>query len=60
MFNNSIVRPGLERLAADVGPLRNRNIGLVANHTSVTRDLRYSWDILTRLGLKIKKVFPVY
>jgi uncharacterized protein YbbC (DUF1343 family) len=52
-----VVRTGLERLIADAGSYRNRNIGLIANHTSVILDLAYSWDILTRLGLNIKKVF---
>jgi uncharacterized protein YbbC (DUF1343 family) len=52
-----MVRSGLERFISDAGSYRNRNIGLIANHTSVTIDLAYSWDILTRSGLNIKKVF---
>lgn len=52
-----IVQTGLERLIAAADSYRNRQAALVANHTSVTRDLVYGWDVLPRRGVSIKKIF---
>jgi uncharacterized protein YbbC (DUF1343 family) len=52
-----MVRIGLVRLLAKVDGIKNRNVGLIANHTSVTNGLLYSWDALREQGVSIKKLF---
>ena len=52
-----MIHTGLDRLLARPDTLRNRSVGLVANHTSVNNALRYSWDLLSGEGVEIKKVF---
>jgi len=48
---------GLDILADDVSPLQGKRVALLVNHTSVTSQLEYSWDILTARGIEIKKIF---
>lgn len=48
---------GLDILIRDTSSIKIRNIGLIVNQTSVTRDLRYSWVVLKEHGLNIKKIF---
>jgi uncharacterized protein YbbC (DUF1343 family) len=52
-----MVQTGLERLLARIDHVRNRRIGIIANHTSVSSDLRYSWDLLQAKGITVKKIF---
>ena len=52
-----MVQTGLERFIAAADSFRSRQTGLVANHTSVDRNLAYSWDVLPRRGISIKKIF---
>jgi uncharacterized protein YbbC (DUF1343 family) len=52
-----MVHTGLDRLLARPDTLRNRSVGLVANHTSVSSGLGYSWDLMAGQGINIKKVF---
>lgn len=48
---------GLDILLRDTSAIRRRNIGLIVNQTSVTVDLRYSWEVMNELGLNLKKIF---
>ncbi|MBP7736701.1 MAG: DUF1343 domain-containing protein [Spirochaetes bacterium] len=52
-----MIHTGLDRLLARSDTLRNRNVGLIANHTSVNNALRYSWDLLSGEGVEIRKIF---
>ena len=52
-----MVQTGLERLLARIDHVRNRRIGLIANHTSVAGDLRYGWDLLRARGANVRKIF---
>ncbi len=52
-----MIHTGLDRLLARPDTLRNRNVGLIANHTSVNNALRYSWDLLSGEGVEIRKIF---
>ncbi|MBM3163716.1 MAG: DUF1343 domain-containing protein [Chlorobi bacterium] len=52
-----MVATGLDILLENIGQYRNRNIGLIVNQTSVTRDLRYSWNVLREKGLNIRRIF---
>lgn len=52
-----MVTTGLERLLARIDHVRNRRIGIIANHTSVDRELRYSWDLLPAAGAAVVKIF---
>ncbi len=52
-----MIHTGLDRLLARPDTLRNRRVGLIANHTSVNSALSYSWDLLSGEGVEIKKVF---
>ncbi|HEU5055865.1 MAG TPA: DUF1343 domain-containing protein [Kofleriaceae bacterium] len=52
------VATGLERLLAGDGPdLRGKKLGLVANPTSVDRELRHSIDRLRAAGLDLRALF---
>jgi len=48
---------GLEMLLSNTERIKNRNIALIVNQTSVTPDLQYSWNILKERGLHIKRIF---
>jgi len=52
------VATGLERLLAGDGPdLRGRKLGLIANPTSVDRELRHSIDRLRAAGFDLRALF---
>ncbi|NTU97416.1 MAG: DUF1343 domain-containing protein [Chlorobiaceae bacterium] len=48
---------GLDILLRDTEQIRQRNIGLIVNQTSVTGDIRYSWEVLKTHGIRLKKIF---
>ncbi|NTU93514.1 MAG: DUF1343 domain-containing protein [Chlorobiaceae bacterium] len=52
-----MVLNGLDTLLQDPAPCRHRRIGLIANQTSVTTDLRYSWTLLERQGIHLTRIF---
>jgi uncharacterized protein YbbC (DUF1343 family) len=52
-----MVATGLDILLRNTEGIRNRNIGLIVNQTSVTSELKYSWNILKENGLHIKRIF---
>ncbi|MBN2079579.1 MAG: DUF1343 domain-containing protein [Spirochaetes bacterium] len=52
-----MVRTGLDRLLDRNDIIRNRRMGLIANHTSVNADLRYSWDLLAEAGADLQIIF---
>jgi len=51
------VRTGLEQLLARPAILRKRRLGLIANPTSVTRDLRHASVLLKASGLNLVALF---
>ncbi len=48
---------GLDRFIMQCDRYQKRNIGLIVNQTSVSSDLKYSWQILAKKGLRIHKIF---
>lgn len=52
-----MVQTGLERLLKKPDIIKNRKVALIANLTSVTAGLRYSWDELARLGINVRRIF---
>lgn len=52
-----MVFTGLDRFLAETDNYRGRNMALIANQTSVTRDLVYGWEALRAKGLPIRRVF---
>ena len=52
-----MVLNGLDILLQDPTPCRNRRIGLIANQTSVSRGLGYSWNLLERQGISLTRIF---
>ena len=48
---------GLDILLQDTDQLKKRNIALIANQTSVTRDLHYSWLELRKHGITLTRIF---
>ncbi len=52
-----MVATGLDILLRNTESIRHRNIGLIVNQTSVTPDLKYSWNVLKEKGLHIQKIF---
>ncbi|NTW62852.1 MAG: DUF1343 domain-containing protein [Chlorobiaceae bacterium] len=52
-----MVVTGLDIFLSDISRFRHRSIGLIVNQTSVTRDFRYSWSVLSEMGVKIKRIF---
>ncbi len=52
-----MVVSGLDMLLQDTSRLKNRNIALIANQTSVTLDLKYSWLELQKQGIALKRIF---
>ncbi|NTV05834.1 MAG: DUF1343 domain-containing protein [Chlorobiaceae bacterium] len=52
-----MVATGLEILLRKSNRFQNRNIGLIVNQSSVTPDLKYSWNILKERGMQIKMIF---
>ncbi len=52
-----MVATGLDILLRDTSRLGNKNIALIANQTSVTPELNYSWNELRAKGIRLKKIF---
>ena len=52
-----MVLNGLDRLLQDPAPCMNRRIGLIANQTSVSAGLGYSWNLLERQGIRLTRIF---
>ena len=52
-----MVLNGLDILLRDTSPLKNRRVGLIANQTSVSAGLDYSWDLLQRSGTRLTRLF---
>ncbi|NTV02608.1 MAG: DUF1343 domain-containing protein [Chlorobiaceae bacterium] len=52
-----MVLNGLDILLQDTAPCRNRRIGLIANQTSVSAGLGYSWNLLERRGIRLTRIF---
>ena len=52
-----MVATGLDILLRNASSFHNRNIGLIANQTSVTSELKYSWNIMKEKGLNLRKIF---
>lgn len=52
-----MVRTGLDRFLRTADTKRGRRVALLANQTSVTGDLAYSWDALRGRGLDLVRVF---
>ncbi len=52
-----MVATGLEILLRKSEHFQNRNIGLIVNQSSVTPDLKYSWNALRECGIHIRVIF---
>lgn len=52
-----MVATGLDILLRNTERFQNRNIGLIVNQTSVTPELKYSWNLLKEKGLHLKRIF---
>jgi uncharacterized protein YbbC (DUF1343 family) len=52
-----MVLTGLDRFLTDTDNYRGCRIALIANQTSVTRELVYSWDALRARGLDLRRIF---
>jgi len=52
-----MIMTGLDSFISTIDDYRGREIALVANHTSVTADLRYSWDAFRQKGIRLKRIF---
>jgi uncharacterized protein YbbC (DUF1343 family) len=53
-----IVQTGLDRLAEEgAARLKGRRVGLIANHTAITRDRRHAVDVLSDAGVDIGALF---
>lgn len=52
-----MVKTGLEVFLENIKTYRNRKIALIANQTSITSDYHYSWDILRKEGIGLKRLF---
>ena len=51
------VRTGLDIFLSESGRYAKRSIALIANQTSITPSLEYSWRAFSRLGLRLRRVF---
>ena len=52
-----MIATGLDILLRNTDRFRNRNIGLIVNQTSVTPELKYSWNVLKEKGLHLRRIF---
>ena len=52
-----MMRTGLDRLLAKPDAVKGRRVALIANHTSVAENCRYSWDLLHAGGIDIRTIF---
>jgi uncharacterized protein YbbC (DUF1343 family) len=52
------VLTGLDRVAQEGAPgLQGRRVGLIANHTAITRDHRHAIDVLREAGVSLRALF---
>ncbi len=55
---NSPVMTGLDVLAAqNFAPLAGRNVGLITNHTGLSRDMRRNVDLMRAAGIRVTAIF---
>jgi uncharacterized protein YbbC (DUF1343 family) len=52
-----MVKPGLDVFLAESGNFKKKRTALIANHTSVTAGLSYSWDEFIKKGIKLERIF---
>ena len=52
-----MVLTGLDIFIGNGPRFKNRKIALIANHTSVNRDIHYIWDLLIEKGCDLKTIF---
>jgi uncharacterized protein YbbC (DUF1343 family) len=52
-----MITSGLEIFIEQAERYRKRKVALIANQTSVTSTLRYSWEVLKDRGIEIKRIF---
>jgi uncharacterized protein YbbC (DUF1343 family) len=52
-----LVKTGLDRFLEETDKYREKNIALLANHSAVTGECRYIWDILIEKGLNVRRIF---
>ena len=52
-----MVNNGLDILLRNTDQLKKRNIALIANQTSVSLNMNYSWQELQKQGIGLKKIF---
>jgi uncharacterized protein YbbC (DUF1343 family) len=48
---------GLDILLQNPGVLNQKRVGLIANQTSVSMQLEYSWTLLRRAGIELTRIF---
>ena len=52
-----MIQTGLEIFLNQSENYKNRKIGLIVNQTSVTRYFQYSWHVMRKHGLQIRRIF---
>jgi len=52
-----MIQSGLDVFVSDTKPYQKRKIALIANQTSVTGTLRYSWEVIKSEGLRLQRIF---
>ena len=52
-----MIATGLDILLRNSERFQNRNIGLIVNQSSVTPDLKYSWNVLKERGIHVSMIF---
>jgi len=54
---SDMVITGLEQWLKTTDKYREKRIALIVNHTSVTSDLQYSWNVLEERNVSVKRIF---
>jgi uncharacterized protein YbbC (DUF1343 family) len=52
-----MIKTGLDIFIERSDEFKNRKVALIANQTSVTADLRYSWEAFQSKGIALKRIF---
>lgn len=52
-----MIKTGLQNFIENIDKYKNRRTALIANQTSVTSGLEYSWDALSGKGLELVRIF---
>lgn len=52
-----MIQSGLDILANDLESYKKRRIALLVNQTSVSKELGYSWELLRKKGISIRRIF---